>query len=191
MKNKIVAVTGGIGSGKSAVVKYLAEKGYPTLDCDVLAREVATRPNVIEQVRLLLGNDCITPEGQLDRRAIRSRVFSDEKLLAQYSAIYFGEVKALLRDRVALSGADSDLGAVFVEISVFNAFSFAWDEVWLIESDLNERRRRVAARDGVSEKDVDSIIASQFICESYTLKIDNNGSIDDLKRNVDRALMTV
>ncbi|MDE7454273.1 MAG: dephospho-CoA kinase, partial [Clostridia bacterium] len=73
MTSKVVAVTGGIGSGKSEVMRYLNSLGYSTLDCDKLAMEVATRPNVLEQVTDLLGEGYVV-NGQLDRKAIRSRV---------------------------------------------------------------------------------------------------------------------
>ena len=56
MKRKVIAVTGGIGSGKSTVINILRRAGYATIDCDELAREVAEYPEVAENVRNLLGD---------------------------------------------------------------------------------------------------------------------------------------
>ena len=186
MKSKVIAVTGGIGSGKSEVIGYLRCLGYPTLDCDVLAREISSRPEVVEQVRNLLGS-AFVDNGQLNRKAIKDKVFSAEDLLEQYNAIFFGEVKNLLEKRLA-DLADNKY--VFVEISVFDAFEYPWDEVWLIDSSELERKQRVTARDGISQKTLDDIVWRQRICTDYTLKIVNDGSLENLKIKVDNALKT-
>lgn len=182
MKNRVVALTGGIGSGKSSVAEILRDMGYATIDCDQIAREVAVMPEVAESIRKLLGNAFVV-DGQLNRRAIREKVFADEELLSQYNAIFFGRVQSKLEERLS-----NVSGTVFVEISVFDAFEFPWDEVWLVESDVRARKLRVMQRDGVSETNVDEIIARQRVCESYSQKILNDGDIDALKQRVVTAL---
>lgn len=182
MTNKVIAVTGGIGCGKSEVCSYLQSLGYKTLDCDVLAKNVSTRAETIEQVRQLLGDEYIV-SGQLNRVAIRDKVFADESILRKYNAIFFDEVKKLLVERLA----ELD-GLVFVEISVFDAFSYSWNEVWLVESATETRIDRAIARDDSSRKTVEDILSRQRICSKYTLKIDNNGSLSELKNQVDNAL---
>lgn len=186
MRSKVIAVTGGIGSGKSEAVRYLQGLGYATLDCDALAREVSERTEVVEQVNELLGAEFVC-NGHLNRRAIRDKVFADEGLLNRYNAIFFGEVKRLLLQRIAeLSSAEY----VFVEISVFDAFEYAWDGVWLIDSSEVERKQRVLLRDSASQQSLDNILRRQRICSDYTLRITNDGSIDQLKAKVDNALQT-
>lgn len=182
MTSKVIAVTGGIGSGKSEVCRYLQSLGYITLDCDVLARNESTRADTIERVRLLLGDEYIV-NGQLNRAAIRDTVFADESILSKYNAIFFDEVKTLLSKHLAELE-----GVVFVEISVFDAFDYPWDEVWLVESASETRIDRAITRDGSSRKTVENILSCQRICEKYTLKIENNGSLSELKSKVDNAL---
>ena len=70
MTSKVIAVTGGIGSGKSETVRYLRTLGYNALDCDVLAREVSLRPETAEKVVKLLG-DGFVAGGRLDRKKIQ------------------------------------------------------------------------------------------------------------------------
>lgn len=187
MKNKVIAITGGIGSGKSEVVKYLKCLGYKTLDCDALSREISERKQIVEQVCNLLGNDYID-NGKLNRKAIREKVFSDEKLLRQYNTIFFNEVKALLNERIASIIGNNH---VFVEISVFDAFEYKWDQIWLVESDVETRINRVIARDGSTRKTLENIVCCQNICAAYTLKLSNCGTIDDLKAQVDNALKLI
>lgn len=182
MKRKVIAVTGGIGSGKSAVISILQSAGYNTLDCDELAREVSLRPEVAEEVRRLLGDGYVS-NGKLNRRAIRDKVFSDGELLARYNAIFAERTRRLLDERL-----QEYSGCVFVEISVFDAFPFPWDEVWLVTSNVSERKRRVMERDGVCENGVDEIMSRQNICSVYTLEIVNDGGLDGLRNRVMSAL---
>lgn len=187
MKSKLIAVSGGIGSGKSEVIKYLRSLGYATLDCDVLAKEAACRTNVVEQVRCLLGDEYIN-KGQLNRKAIRGKVFADEVLLRKYDNIFFSEVKSMLDERLKKLGNEN---AVFVEMSVFDAFDYPWDEVWLVEADDETRIKRAIARDKASRKTIENIIAHQNVCIPFTFKILNNGAIKDLERQIDNALLRI
>lgn len=181
MKRKVIAVTGGIGSGKSAVISILQNAGYNTLDCDELARGVSLRPEVAEEVRSLLGDGYVS-NGKLNRRAIRDRVFSDSELLARYNAIFSERTRLLLTERL-----QEYSGCVFVEISVFDAFDFSWDEVWLVTSSASERKRRVMERDGVTAKSAEDVMSRQNVCACYTLTIENDGDLASLKDNVLRA----
>ena len=75
-----------------------------------------------------------------------------------------------------------------MEISVFYAFEYPWDEVWLVTSDEQERKRRVMARDGVSAISADEIISRQRICSDYTVNIVNDGDLELLRRRVEQAI---
>lgn len=185
MKRKVVAITGGIGSGKSEVSSILRSRGYMTISCDELATEVSFRPHVIEEVRKLLGDKFVT-HNQLNRKAIRERVFSNEETLRKYNAIFFNAVKNLLNERL-----QNEQGIVFVEIPVFDAFDFQWDAVWQIEADVETRIDRAMKRDNATRDNLEEIIARQYVCKSYTLKINNCGSLNDLQMEVDKAIKTL
>ena len=183
MKRKVVALTGVIGSGKSAVAGILREMGYKTVDCDLLAKQVATSPDVIENVEQLLGSKSVV-KGQLDRKYIREVVFADENLLSKYQQIFFDGVKTLLAQNLADLQQEK---AVFVEIPVLDAFDFHFDEVWRIESSEQACVSRVTARDGVSADSVHATLARQKTYES-TRVIHNNGNFYDLTEAVKVAL---
>ena len=182
MKRKVVAVTGGIGSGKSAVCKILSEMGYVTVDCDVLARQIADEPQVVAAVEQLLGSDCVT-NGAINRAKVREIVFRDEQLLKKYDGIFFERVRQRLTEIV-----EATSGCVFVEIAVIDAFEFAFDEIWLVESPEKTRIDRVTARDNVSAENVVNIMARQRYAKSQVRLIVNNGSLDELKQQVFSAL---
>lgn len=192
MTSKVIAVTGGIGSGKSETTRYLQGLGYNTLDCDTLAREVSFRPCIVEQVRKLLG-DIFVVDGQLDRAAIRNKVFGNEDLLNRYNALFFDEVKKILDEEISVlirqaEAANQEGIVVFVEISVFDAFEYPWDEVWLVEADVETRINRAQIRDRVSRKSLDDIVARQRVCNGFTRKLTNDGVPEDLYKQIDIAL---
>ncbi len=193
MTSKVIAVTGGIGSGKSETVRYLRTLGYNALDCDVLAREVSLRPETAEKVVKLLG-DGFVAGGRLDRKKIRGKVFADEALLSQYNKIFFDGVKTLLDERLSVlkenfKPNDSGKNIIFVEISVFDAFDYPWDGVWLVESNLQTRLNRAQKRDGVSLESLNDIVKRQNICDNYTVKFTNDGDLQSLYAQIDLALI--
>ncbi len=183
MKRKmVIAITGGIGSGKSVVAKYLRSKGFVTVDCDVLAKNLSNNLEIIEQVGNLLGQDCIV-NGRLDRAKIRSIIFADEKLHKAYSNLFHDKIKQLL-----CSFKEDTTGTFFVEIPVFDAFDFDWDEVWLVERDQSLRVQSVMQRDGVSKQNVMDIISKQNVCTNYTAVLRNGNDLQQLYLQIDNLL---
>ena len=184
MKRKVIALTGGIGSGKSEVARILREMGYSTIDCDVLAKQVADDPNVIAGVEQLLGSEFVV-NGRLNRAAIRDKVFADGNLLLMYQALFFDGVKRLLQENLFITDSET----VFVEIPILDAFEFNWDEVWRVESDETTRINRVTVRDGVSKESVKRTFERQKQYSNCTRVIYNNGTLDELKTVVRQALL--
>ena len=182
MKRNAIALTGGIGSGKSAVGDYLRQKGFVLIDCDKIACQVANDSQVQQKVIALLGEQFVV-DGQLNRAKIRSVVFADEYLHKQYSAIFHQRIKEILIEQVAAVS-----GTVFVEIPLIDAFDFDWQQIWLVERALQARVESVVKRDNVSAENVLAITAKQSICSNFTVKIDNNGSLQELHRIVDNLL---
>ena len=182
MKRNAIALTGVIGSGKSAVGNYLRQKGFVVIDCDKLSREVANHWQVQQKVVQLLGAEFVV-DGQLDRAKIRNVVFANEHVHKQYSAIFHERIKEILVEQT--QNVD---GAVFVEIPLLDAFHFDWQQVWLVERDLQSRIDAVVKRDNVSAENVLAITSKQTICTNYTHKINNVGTLDELYLQVDKLL---
>lgn len=182
MKPRMIALTGCIGSGKSTIAKILShEYNFDVVDCDALARELAENSEVLSEISAMLGEECVS-DGHLNRKKVREIVFGDTELYKKYNAIFFERIKALLQQRTA------GLQTVFVEIPVLSAFSWNFDEIWLIDSEKDSCIVRASRRDGVSEENIDSILSRQEICQTYTRRICNYGSLSDLRAELDKAL---
>ncbi len=183
MKHRAIAICGLIGSGKSQVGSYLGQLGYTVIDCDNIAHKLSCDSDIIEQVRQLLG-ECSIDNGQLNRPYIRSVVFGDSSLLADYSAIFNNAIAR------AVIGIISDMPLVFVQLPVFSAVAYNWYKVWNVVCSDDVRISRTVARDNTSVGDVVAISNKQVV-PTCTDTIDNSGSIVQLHEQIDTLLATL
>ena len=181
MKRKVVAITGGIGSGKSEATRLLREMGYTTVDCDTLARQIGNEPQVVAAVERLLGSDSVS-NGAINRAKVRETVFKDGQLLKKYDEIFFERVRQRLNEIV-----EDISDTVFVEIPVIDAFEFGFDEIWLVECEQKSQIDRVTARDGVTAENVEHIMNRQHY-PKFTRVISNDGTLEQLREQVLWAL---
>jgi dephospho-CoA kinase len=191
---QIVALTGGIASGKSTVSNRLAEHGAVIVDADLLARKVV-EPGTpgLEAIRSRFGDAVIAEDGSLDRPALGAIVFGDPDALADLNAITHPAVwRAALERFAEAEASDRDAIVVYdvpllVEASPDRPLRF--DRVVVVEADRAERIRRLVADRGMTEADAERRIGVQADDEQRRavadIVIDNNGSTDDLLRRVD------
>jgi dephospho-CoA kinase len=191
---QIIALTGGIASGKSTVSGRLAEHGAVIVDADRLAREVV-EPGTegLAAIRARFGDGVIADDGTLDRPALGAVVFNDRSALADLNAITHPAVwRAALERFAAAEASDPDAVVVYdvpllVEASADRPLRF--DRVVVVEADRMERIRRLVAERGMSEADALRRIGAQADDEQRRavadIVIDNNGTRDELLRRVD------
>ncbi len=98
----VVGLTGGIGSGKTAVSDRFARYGVPIIDTDLLARElVEPGQPALTEIATAFGLDCLDGTGRLDRARLRERVFADASGRRRLEAILHPQIRALSRQRLA------------------------------------------------------------------------------------------
>lgn len=191
---QIIALTGGIASGKSTVSNRLAEHGAVIVDADRLAREVV-EPGTpgLEAIRRRFGDAVIAQDGTLDRPALGSVVFSDATALSDLNAITHPAVWRAALDRFAEAEAADDQAVVVYDVPLLVEASpdrpLRFDRVVVVEAERAERIRRLVADRGMSEQDAVRRIGAQADDEQRRavadMVIDNNGTRDELLQRVD------
>lgn len=183
-----VAVTGGIGSGKSTVSARLGELGAVVVDSDQLARQaVGVGTEGLREVAECFGDGVIAADGSLDRAALARIVFSDAAARARLEAITHPRVRAAFRARAAAAGP----GALVVnDIPLLTSIDAAaeFHLVIGVDTPLPMRVERLIGR-GMPEADAQARIAAQISDTERNRLIDvrltNEGSLDRLLAQVD------
>lgn len=178
-----VGITGGIGSGKTALTDWLAQQGITVVDADLAARVVvAPGQPALAEIAAAFGNSYLLPDGQLDRAALRELVFADadkrrtletithprirEELVRQLSAA--NSPYAVLSSPLLLESGQSDLVDVSVVVDVPEDMQIA----------------RTMERDGNDQILVEGIMAAQLGRATRKSRadivIDNSGTLADL-----------
>jgi dephospho-CoA kinase len=191
-----VALTGGIATGKSHVLRYLAARGVPTIDADVLAREVvAPGTAALQAIVARFGGGVLDANGALNRRALADRVFADAEARRALEAIIHPAVYAAIGDWLArLDAAGRDLVAVAdIPLLYETGHEGDFDRVIVTRCDPAQQIARLQARDGLSEAEARARLAAQWPVEEKAARahyvIDTNGPVADTDRQVDAVLV--
>ncbi|MBD8899299.1 dephospho-CoA kinase [Rhodanobacter sp. DHG33] len=179
MNSYVVALTGGIAAGKSAVTGRFAALGVPIYDADVAAREVvAPGSEGLAAVAAAFGAEALDAAGQLDRAAMRRRVFADPSARKTLEAIVHPRVRQWLHDRVLAATAPYCLLAI--PLLAENLDHYRWiDRVLLVDAPVELQLARLMARDGIDEALARRMLAQQASREQRLMLahdvIDNSG----------------
>lgn len=186
----IYGLTGGIGSGKSAVAAMLEEYGVPVVSADELSRMVVAKgSDGLKQVVREFGEGLLTENGELDRKRMAAAVFSD----AEKRRALEGILHPLIRDRYeqvldAMEKAGHTVAVYEVPLLFEKKLQGEMKAVVLVTASVPTRISRVRARDGSTEDEVMARIRTQMPeSEKRTLAdyvINNEGSLDHLREEV-------
>jgi dephospho-CoA kinase len=189
---RTMVLTGGIGSGKSAVGSVLASFGAHVVDADKLAREVVQRgSHGFGAVVAEFGPSVVAPDGSLDRSALAAVVFHQPDRLHDLEAIVHPLVESLAAERLA-EGADSPLVVYEVPLSErippFGGGSGAAQPVLVVVDAPDEVRRARLRQRGLSDEQITARMANQPTREAWLARadrvIDNSGDLDALALEV-------
>jgi dephospho-CoA kinase len=181
-----VALTGGIGAGKSTVAEIFEELGALVIDSDLLAREVLERGSLGYDLVVARFGDAILRDGEIDRSALAAIVFSDPTARKELEAI----IHPMVRERAEKIASRAGDRIVINQIPLLFETSGAkrFDYVITVESDESVRRSRLRER-GLKDYEIDKRFAAQASdsqrASISNVVIGNNGSIDDLTRKVE------
>lgn len=183
----LIALTGGIASGKSAIADEFAKLGVPVLDTDQIARDVvAPGMPALRQLVAEFGAEILDADGRLDRAHMRERVFSDPAQRRRLEAITHPAIREELARRSAAAGGDYQIHVIPLLVETGRAD--AYDRVLVVDCPEEAQIERLQARDRTSRERAEEILAVQVSREERLNAahdvIENTGTLADLQRFV-------
>src|SRR6202171_6466188 len=186
-----IGLTGNIASGKSEIARMLADRGATVIDADLLARE-AVQPDTqaLKDIIKRWGKDVLKKDGSLARAALRQIVFADQSELDALNRIVHPGVTRLRDREIAQARERGDPIVICVIPLLFERnIVDEFDAIVLVDAPRPVRLERLVATRGMEATDAMNMITAQMPAELKRARadyvIENNGSIDDLERDVD------
>ncbi len=187
-----VGLTGGIGSGKSAVADLLVARGSVLIDADLVAREVVAPGGPAYQPILdRFGPGIVDPGGTIDRPALAAVVFSDPGALADLNAITHPAIGIeMIERRQALAETDSVVVLAIPLLTAVHRETVGLDAVVVVDCPVEVALERLVAVRGMDRSDAEARIAAQISREDRLreadMVIDNSSTLEHLGTEVDR-----
>jgi dephospho-CoA kinase len=191
-----IGITGGIGAGKTEILKYI-RKHYL---CEIyLADHVANEVKepghpCYDRLVQLLGKQILDKEGKIDRIAMAAKIFMNKELLDKVNALIHPAVREYLLEKMKQGKENPKLELLFIEAALLieTGYKDQVDEMWYIHADEHIRRARLLEERNYSHERVTQIMQQQLEEETFRKEcdvvIENNGSLEDCYRQVNRRL---
>lgn len=182
----IIGLTGGIGSGKTAVSNWFAEQGIDVVDADVVAHQIMHKGSpTLQELVDVLGDWVVDASGEMDRRAVRERVFNDNKALLQLESITHPAIRQTIKKQLAeAKSAYVILSAPLLLESYEAGLVSLCDRVLVVDVAESTQRQRASRRDTQSIEKIEAVMANQLSRQARIEQADdvvsNEGSLDEL-----------
>jgi dephospho-CoA kinase len=182
-----IGLTGGIASGKSTVAALFAQLGVPVIDTDRIARQVVEAGTpILGAIVTRFGPTVLQPDGQLDRRRLRSLVFADAGARADLEALTHPAIHAETERQCREAGGRYQL--IAVPLLAEKGLKDRYDRVLVVDCAPEIQRLRLMYRDGSSEREALAVLAAQASREARLALADevirNDGDLRQLAAQV-------
>lgn len=189
MANWVLGLTGGIGSGKSAVSAMFEELGIQVVDADIVAREVVEPGSVgLTKITAHFGDEILTSNGTLDRAKLRAIIFADESQKQWLNNLLHPLIRESMLSQ--LKQATSNYVILVAPLLFENGLEKYCNHTLLIDVPVDVQITRTTARDNVSVELAKQIIASQMSRADKQQKagdiLDNNRPLEEVKTDVQK-----
>ena len=188
-----IGLTGGIGSGKTAVSDLFGKLGAAVIDTDRIARDlVNNNPVILNRLITTFGPDIIDEQGRLNRKQLGKLVFNDPRQRKKLEALLHPEIRKEVVKRLEQLSREARTAYVIIVVPLLLETDFRTlvDRVLVVLADSEKRISRIQARDGRSLDEIRSIIASQASDDQRRNAaddiIENNSNINDLEKQVEK-----
>lgn len=185
-----IALTGGIGSGKSEATKIFSSLGVPIVDLDIIAHQLtAEKQPLSNQIAEAFGQEFITAERALDRTKMRQLVFANDHARKQLNEILH---PAIYKEAIKQLQQYSNQPYVVLAIPLLeedSIYATSIDRILVIDCEPEKQIERVKQRNQLTEREIKQIIEAQMPRQTRIKMaddlIENNGSIADLRHKIE------
>ena len=192
--HKIIGLTGGIGSGKTTVARFIEEMGYPVYNSDTRAKDLVNESHDLKAAIIqLLGSQAYDENGLYDRKYVGSIVFSNDELLKQLNAIIHPAVNKDFHDWVKRQSRE----IIFKETALLFELklNLLCDKSLLVTADESIRIKRVMDRDSKTYREVEKVIDNQMP-ERKKIRladyvIENNSDMQHLRLSTEKIMTSL
>lgn len=192
-----VGLTGGIGSGKTTVANHFSRLGIHIIDADEIVHQISTPGHqAFDAIIQHFGNDILNTDGTLNRQKLSENVFNNDSERKILEGILHPAVREAMQQQIQES--DSPYCILVIPLLVETGYTDLVDRVLVVTADRNKRFAWVKQRNGLSDTQIESIMAAQASDEDRNNiaddVIENNGSLDSLYKqveNLDRVYRSI
>ena len=190
MAGFVVAVTGGVASGKSAVTALFEKHGVVVVDADVTARQVVSPGQpALAEIAKRFGPDVMLPDGSLDRIRMRALVFENPQARRDLESITHPRIRALLKSECVAAPGAYAIVAIPLLAETGSIAAYAWlSRILVVDTPVVVQRSRLMARDAIDSALAARMIAAQASREHrLALATDvlvNDGRLEELANPV-------
>lgn len=193
---KIIGITGGVGCGKSEVIRYIV-KNYNcyVIFADDVAKQLQEKGNVCyDEIVALLGEDILEEGGQIHKGKMAEKIFGNEELLQKVNAIVHPAVMEYVQKKMKEQEEENCVDFFLIEAALLIECGYGdiVDEMWYVYTADEIRRERLKESRGYSDEKIDQIFASQLSYDEFknacTFLLDNSGEIEMTHKQIDNKL---
>lgn len=188
----VIGITGGVGAGKSEVLKIIKESCNCTIIiADELAKTLEKRGHTCyEKLVELLGDDILDEELQIVPKLMAEKVFFEDGMLQKVDAIVHPAVKEEILDRIEAEQERGEFDFFFIEAALLieDGYDLICDDLWYIYASKETRSARLRSSRGYSDEKIKSIMDSQLDEETFrrycSEEINNDGDVIDTRAQI-------
>ncbi|MBP9996116.1 MAG: dephospho-CoA kinase [Lachnospiraceae bacterium] len=193
---KIIGITGGVGAGKSEVLKLLRQN----YNCEiVLADDVGNEvkepgQDCYKEIVNIVGEQILDESGRIDKAKMAAAIFADDTLLGRVNACIHPAVIKRIKEKAENARKSEIYDYFFIEAALLIecGFNDYVDQMWYIYASKEVRRQRLKMTRGYADDKIDAIMSSQLSDEQFRagadVIIDNSGELTDTFKQIQRAL---
>ncbi|OWZ83316.1 dephospho-CoA kinase [Natranaerobius trueperi] len=187
----IIGLTGGIASGKSTVLKMLADLGSITIDADQISREATKKGSqALNEIKEVFGKEYIDKNGKLKREALGDEIFNDKLAKERLEQILHPKIDIQMKYLIDKYQKEYPSKLIVVDIPLLYEVGKEeqFNEVWVVWVDFKTQLERLMKRNDLSYKEAKNRVRAQMPLDEKRKKadrvIDNSGSINHTNRQV-------